>query len=103
MPGRLWTAGTRPAGPAAAWSWRRDGRWRIWQPDGAGDAPEGQPADAPGEAAEPVQPSLQDAVTVAILARELGSDLASGPGPASGRDGASGREPARRDPGREEH
>jgi ABC-2 type transport system ATP-binding protein len=103
MPGRLWTAGTRPAGPAAVRSWRRDGRWRIWQPDGAGDASPGEPAGAPGEAAEPVQPSLQDAVTVAILARELGSDLASGPGPASGRDGASGREPARRDPGREEH
>jgi ABC-2 type transport system ATP-binding protein len=107
MPGRLWTAGTRPAGPAAARSWRRDGRWRIWLPDGAGDAaagdPGGQPADVPGEAAEPVQPSLQDAVTVAILARELGSDLASGPGPASDREGAGGRDPARRDPGREEH
>ncbi len=86
MPGRLAAAGARPAGPAGARSWRRDGRWRVWQPDGAGDAPAGEPAGALGEDAEPVQPSLQDAVTVAILARELGSDLAS-----------------RRDPGREEH
>ena len=62
MPGRLQAAATRPAGPAGARSWRRDGRWRIWQPDGA--------EDAPGQGARPVQPDLQDAVTVAILARD---------------------------------
>ncbi len=62
MPGRLWTAGARPAGPAGARSWRRDGRWRVWQPDEA--------AGAPAETARPVRPDLQDAVTVAILARE---------------------------------
>jgi ABC-2 type transport system ATP-binding protein len=67
MPGRLWVMGSRPGGPAGARSWRRDGRWRVWQPDGAGDAP----VDEPAEAAGPVQPDLQDAVTVAILAREL--------------------------------
>lgn len=68
MPGRLWVAGARPGGPAAARSWRRNGRWRVWQPDGA---PDTTAEDAPAEAAEPIAPDLQDAVTVAILAREL--------------------------------
>ncbi len=63
MPGRVCLAASRPAGPAGRRAWRRDGRWRVWEPDAA--------ADAPGEAAEAVQPDLQDAVTVAILAREL--------------------------------
>ena len=62
MPGRLLAARARPSGPAGARSWRRDGRWRVWQPDEA--------ADAPAETTGPVRPDLQDAVTVAILARE---------------------------------
>ncbi len=62
LPGHLRAAATRPPGPAGARSWRRDGRWRIWTPAGA--------RDVPGDGAEPVQPDLQDAVTVAILARE---------------------------------
>ena len=66
MPGRLWVTGTRPAGPARARSWRRDGRWRVWQPEGDRD-----PA---GRFGDPVQPDLQDAVTVAILTRELDGD-----------------------------
>jgi ABC-2 type transport system ATP-binding protein len=89
MPGRLWMTGTRPAGPSRARSWRRDGRWRVWQPEGGGDAA--------GGSGDPVQPDLQDAVTVAILARELdgdragdrdrdGGDLASAPAP-SAREG----------------
>jgi ABC-2 type transport system ATP-binding protein len=66
MPGRLEVTGTRPGGPAGARSWRRDGRWRSWRP--AGDR------DGAGWSGDPVQPDLQDAVTVAILARELGED-----------------------------
>jgi ABC-2 type transport system ATP-binding protein len=65
-PGRLWVTGTRPAGPARARSWRRDGRWRVWQPEGD--------RDAAGRFGDPVQPDLQDAVTVAILTRELDGD-----------------------------
>ncbi len=63
MPGRICPAASRPAGPPGRRAWRRDGRWRAWEPDAA--------ADAPAEAAQAVQPDLQDAVTVAILAREL--------------------------------
>ena len=63
MPGRLWVTGTRPAGAAGARSWRRDGRWRVWQPEGDPGAPDGY--------GDPVHPDLQDAVTVAILAREV--------------------------------
>ena len=34
MPGRLEVTSTRPTGPAGARSWRRDGRWRVWWPEG---------------------------------------------------------------------
>ncbi len=66
MPGRIWPAASRPAGPAGARAWRREGRWRVWEPDAAAAAPAG--------AAEAVRPDLQDAVTVAILARELSTE-----------------------------
>jgi ABC-2 type transport system ATP-binding protein len=78
MPGRLVAAATRPPGPAGTRSWRRNGRWRVWMPDGAGDVP--------GTGAEPVRPDLQDAVTVAILAREPGA----APAPAASGAAASG-------------
>lgn len=61
MRGSLTVSGTRPAGEAGRRAWRRAGRWRVWDPDpvpGAGDA-------------VAVRPDLQDAVTVAALAREL--------------------------------
>jgi hypothetical protein len=64
MRGTLTVADTRPAGEAGRRAWRREGRWRVWYPGpppGAGD----------GRAGGAVRPDLQDAVTVAALAREL--------------------------------
>jgi ABC-2 type transport system ATP-binding protein len=58
MPGTLRVSDERPAGEAARRAWRRAARWRVWDPAGT----------EPGPA-----PDLQDAVTVAALARELGS------------------------------
>ena len=63
MPGTLRVSDARPEGEARRRAWRRGGRWRIWDPPG-------QPAE-PREPGRPVAPDLQDAVTVAILAREL--------------------------------
>ena len=76
MPGGLWAADTRPGGLAGARSWRRDGRWRVWMPDGG----------APAQHTEPVRPDLQDAVTVAILARELQAGPAGDGGALTGKD-----------------
>jgi ABC-2 type transport system ATP-binding protein len=59
MPGTITAAGERPAGEAGRRSWRREGRWRVWDPPG-------EPSGGP-----PLRPDLQDAVTVAALAREL--------------------------------
>jgi len=69
-PGVLRAAAARPDGPAAERAWRRAGRWRVWDP-------EPDPGAVPG-GAEPIRPDLQDAVTVAAIARELG--LAGAPG-----------------------
>jgi ABC-2 type transport system ATP-binding protein len=60
MPGTLRVMDTRPTGDQARRAWRRNARWQVWAPDGR--------ATADGE---PVQPDLEDAVTVAALAREL--------------------------------
>jgi ABC-type multidrug transport system ATPase subunit len=68
MPGSLRAAPGRPAGDAAARSWRRAGRWRVWEPDGT--------AEADGNGA--IRPDLADAVTVAALARELRTGRAPG-------------------------
>ncbi|HEY3906896.1 MAG TPA: ABC transporter ATP-binding protein [Streptosporangiaceae bacterium] len=55
MPGALRSVPARPGDPRA---WRRGGQWRVWDPDGtAGD----------------IQADLQDAVTVAAIAREVRS------------------------------
>ena len=59
MPGTVRVMDTRPAGDEARRAWRRNARWQVWAPDGR--------ATADGE---PVQPDLEDAVTVAALARE---------------------------------
>jgi ABC-2 type transport system ATP-binding protein len=65
MPGSLRAVPARPQGDAAARSWRRAGRWRVWDPDpGRLDA---GPADG-----EVIAPDLQDAVTVAALASTPG-------------------------------
>ncbi len=64
MRGTLTVTGTRPAGEAGRRAWRREGRWRVWDP---GPLP-GAGGDRGGSA---VRPDLQDAVTVAALAREL--------------------------------
>ena len=61
MPGSLTVVGTRPAGEAGRRAWRREGRWRVWDP---------APGAVPGQGGA-VRPDLQDAVTVAALAREL--------------------------------
>jgi ABC-type multidrug transport system ATPase subunit len=58
MPGTLRAAGERPTGEEGRRSWRRGRRWRVWDPAG----------QQPG-----IAPDLQDAVTVASLARELAS------------------------------
>ncbi len=64
MPGSLSAADVRPDGDAAARSWRRAGHWRVWDPGGT--------AGPPGQGGTTaIRPDLQDAVTVAALAREL--------------------------------
>jgi hypothetical protein len=70
MRGTLTVADTRPAGEAGQRAWRREGRWRIWDPgaDGGNDRGGDRGNDRGGGA---VRPDLQDAVTVAALAREL--------------------------------
>jgi len=60
VPGTLRSVAGRPPGSDEQRAWRRGGRWRVWDP----------PQSASG-AGQPIQPDLQDAVTVAALAREL--------------------------------
>ena len=64
MPGTLQASDAPPAGEARRRAWRRGGRWRIWDP-------ESKPGLTAGAGTALVTPDLQDAVTVAILAREL--------------------------------
>jgi ABC-2 type transport system ATP-binding protein len=58
MPGQLRISDTPPPDADRPRAWRRAGRWRVWDPPGSADG-------------QPIQPDLQDAVTVAILRREL--------------------------------
>jgi ABC-2 type transport system ATP-binding protein len=60
MPGTLREVAAKPDGAAAARSWRRGGRWRVWDP--------GQRA---GAGTGLIEPDLQDAVTVAALGQLL--------------------------------
>jgi ABC-2 type transport system ATP-binding protein len=76
MPGSVHATTSRPDGPAGQRAWRRGAGWRVWYPADA-DARDGA---GPGA----VEPDLQDAVTVAALAREP-QGLATAPVPALGR------------------
>jgi len=65
VPGSLRHVPAKPDGDAAGRAWRRAGNWRIWEPgpdhgNGSGNGP------------DVIKPDLQDAVTVAAIARELG-------------------------------
>jgi ABC-2 type transport system ATP-binding protein len=57
MPGELRAVPGRPDGAAADRAWRRAGAWRLWEP-------KGRPTED-----GVIVPDLQDAVTVAALAR----------------------------------
>jgi ABC-2 type transport system ATP-binding protein len=63
MPGTLLLADQRPDGAAGRRAWRRAGRWQVWDPAGTGTG---------------LTPDLQDAVTVAALARELAGSATGG-------------------------
>ncbi|HEX5291721.1 MAG TPA: ABC transporter ATP-binding protein, partial [Streptosporangiaceae bacterium] len=67
LPGAIVAWPGPPPAAARSRSWRRDGRWRTWIPPGGA---------APGP---PGEPDLQDAVTVASLARELADQPGSPP------------------------
>jgi ABC-2 type transport system ATP-binding protein len=94
MPGTLRVSDARPDGEARRRAWRRGGRWRIWEPapggtdtDTAAAAADtaAAAADTAAKAGGVVAPDLQDAVTVAILAREL-----AGAGAGNGRPEGGG-------------
>jgi len=66
MPGALSVGDERPGGEPGRRAWRREGRWRVWDPAGRDGA---------------ITPDLQDAVTVAILAHELAARPAAAGSP----------------------
>jgi ABC-2 type transport system ATP-binding protein len=67
MPGSVVAAPTPPAGVGAARAWRRGASWRVWSP-----------ADGSAASGDPVTADLQDAVTVAALARDLAGPQTEG-------------------------
>jgi len=76
LPGSVRAVAAEPAGSLAQRAWRRGGGWRIWIPPGGGGRESAGPErdSASGDmtaVGKPVDPDLQDAVTVAALAREL--------------------------------
>ena len=64
VPGTVVKAAPRPVGAAGSRAWRRGASWRVWCPPDTELAGQPVPAD------------LQDAVTVAALARELAGSSA---------------------------
>jgi ABC-2 type transport system ATP-binding protein len=94
MPGAVRMLTEEPEGTTARLAWRRNGGWRVWvppQPAEAARTPAVGPA--PGKL---VEPDLQDAVTVAALARAADDpDLpARGPAPAGPAPVGPARTPA---------
>jgi ABC-2 type transport system ATP-binding protein len=73
MPGSLRAVQGRPDGLDAARAWRRGGQWRVWEPDG--------PGEGPALENTAIKPDLQDAVTVAALARQPERPAAPSPPP----------------------
>jgi ABC-2 type transport system ATP-binding protein len=70
MPGAIYPVPAAPAGEERRRAWRRGAVWRVWDDPGGGSGA----ALAGGDGAGAVVPDLQDAVTVAALARELAGD-----------------------------
>jgi ABC-type multidrug transport system ATPase subunit len=73
-PGVLRALPARPDEKEAARAWRRGGRWREWDPTaqaalGSGSAGSGPPGSGTAPSDGLITPDLQDAVTVAALAR----------------------------------
>ena len=87
MAGALWQVAERPQGEPRARAWLRGGQWRVWEPAAGKPAPDG--AETGHGAAGRIRPDLQDAVTVALLGRELGiSPAAGGTGEANATEGS---------------
>ncbi len=97
MPGSVVTVTVAPTGRQARLAWRRGGGWRVWCPPagltGGGTGSELSAVDVsdlgPARAAVPVAADLQDAVTVAALARELAQHWDSKPGDERARLGCA--------------
>jgi ABC-2 type transport system ATP-binding protein len=75
MAGSVRATAIRPDGLAGQRAWRRGAGWRVWYPPGA-------VADDAAAAGAAVEPDLQDAVTVAALAREQQPERLPAPPPA---------------------
>lgn len=84
VPGVIRSVAAAPAGEARRRAWRRGAGWRVWDPAdgltgggtlgvtvGGAGAVTGGSVTGGGDGAVAVRPDLQDAVTVAALAREL--------------------------------
>jgi len=80
MAGSVHATESRPVGLAGQRAWRRGAGWRVWYPPGAAALD----TSAPGAV---VAPDLQDAVTVAALAREP-REPAAVPAPEQARAGS---------------
>jgi ABC-2 type transport system ATP-binding protein len=70
VPGDIRSLPARPTGDLRNRAWLRAGAWRVWNPPGAVGTAEVGEADQDG--VNVIKPDLQDAVTVAVLARERG-------------------------------